>query len=372
MKIEEFKLERYFAEYEFNVRYILCASDCEPLSLEELLSMADDQCGQLWQNLKLGYTESAGHPLLREEIAELYKSIAPQNVLVLAPEEGIFIAMNALLERGDHVIVTFPTYQSLYEVAGSLGCDVTRWIPEESNGWRFDVKTLKKNIRENTRLIVINFPHNPTGAMISHSEFEEIIKIAEDHNIYLFSDEMYRFLEYDPSKRLPSACELYENAVILFGMSKSFALAGLRIGWLITKNRELNSKFATFKDYTTICGSAPSEILALIGLRAKDKIIRRNLDIIEKNLHLLDKFFERHYSILRWNRPEAGSIAFPKLLANKTSSELCEELIEEESVLLLPEPVYDYNGNNFRIGFGRKNLPEVLERFERYIKNKIN
>jgi len=370
--IKQFKLERYFAEYEFRVRYILCASDMEPLGMDELLSMGDDECRRLWRELQLGYTESAGHPVLRGEIAGLYSGIGAEDVLVLAPEEGIFVAMNTLLEPSDHIIVTFPGYQSLYEIARSLDCEVTVWMPEESTGWRFDLNFLKKSIKENTKMIVINLPHNPTAALISANEFGQILEIAGENNIYLFSDEMYRFLEYDPSNRLPSACELYENAVTLFGMSKSFALAGLRIGWLITKNRNLYSRFAKFKDYTTICSSAPSEILALAGLRAKEKIIKRNLEIINNNLSLLDEFFLRHDPILRWNRPKAGSIAFPKLLADKSSSDLCKELIEEQSVLLLPDSVYDYNGNNFRIGFGRTNMPEALGRFDRYLKKKMN
>ena len=134
MQITDFKLERYFAEHEFKVRYLLSASDCEALALDELLGMADARTLALWHGLKLSYTESQGHPQLRSEVAGLYQAVRPEDVLIAAPEELIFIAMNALLRPGDHVIATFPGYQSLYAIAEALGCSVTRWPLEVRGG----------------------------------------------------------------------------------------------------------------------------------------------------------------------------------------------------------------------------------------------
>jgi aspartate/methionine/tyrosine aminotransferase len=368
MKIQPFKLERYFAKYEFSAPYLLCCSDCEPLTLKEVLSWADEETLKLWKNLWLGYTESQGHPLLREEVTKLYKTIKPQNVLIVTPEEGIFITMNVILEKGDHIIVTFPGYQSLYEIADSLNCEVTKWIPNEEKEWDFDIKFLETQIKKNTKLIVINFPHNPTGSLVNKEKFQKILNIAKERNIFVFSDEMYRFLEYNPKERLDCASDLYENAISLFGVSKSFALAGLRIGWLITKNQEFFRKLAVFKDYTTICSSAPSEILALIALRARDKILKRNIDIINKNLNILDNFFKKYSSLFSWVRPKAGTIAFPKFLGSQKISEFCLDLVEKKGVMLLPSDVYDFMGNNFRIGFGRKNMLKSLAKLEEYIK----
>src|SRR5665648_36497 len=217
MNLKPFKLERYFAKYEFTVQYLLSSSDCDGLQQKELLQMVDDESRQLWENLTLGYTESLGHPVLREEIARLYRGIQAEDCLVLVPEEGIFIAMNTILKQGDHMICTAPGYQSLYEVAEGLGCEVTKWQPQERNGWRFDPDFLEEHITDNTRLLVINFPHNPSGYLPSQADFQRIIDFARKHNLYLFSDEMYRFLEYDESDRLPSACEDYNKAVTLFG-----------------------------------------------------------------------------------------------------------------------------------------------------------
>jgi aspartate/methionine/tyrosine aminotransferase len=367
MKIQQFKLERYLAKHEFTAPYLLCCSDCEPLNLKELLSNSDEESIALWDNLNLGYTDSQGHPLLREEIAKSYNGIKPKDLLIVTPEEGIFLTMNVLLEANDHVIVTFPGYQSLYELANSLGCRITKWLPTDLEGWKFDINFLKAQITKKTKLIVINFPHNPTGSLMTREDFAELIEIVRDNNIFLFSDEMYRFLEYDSHYRLDSACEKYEKAITLFGLSKTFGLPGLRIGWLAIRDKDTFRKISEFKDYTTICSSAPSEILAIMALRAKSRLINRNLGIIKKNLALLDTFFAKNADILKWNRPKAGTIALPQLLLKYDIYQFCQDLLNNYGVVLLPSDVYDYKGNYFRIGFGRRNMPKALEKFEFFL-----
>ena len=367
MHIDPFKLERYFARYEFSAPYLLSSSDCEPLDLNELLSMIHGETMKMWNVLSLGYTESQGNPELRSEIAGLHQSIQPEQTMVCAPEEGIFIAMNTLLKEKDEVISTFPAYQSLYEVARSMGCRIKYWQPRYDQGWHFEVEDLEELMTPKTRLLIINFPHNPTGATITPKQQERITELAHAHDTILFSDEMYRYLEYDEATRLPSMADKSEQAVTLSGMSKSFALAGLRIGWLTTKNNGWLKRFMEFKDYTTICNSAPSEILALMGLRAKDKILRRNHDIIRTNLAQLDDFFSRHESFFEWKQPEAGPVAFPKLNETIDPNDFCHDLVEKKGVMLLPPSVYDFQGNHFRIGFARKNLPEALEKLEEYL-----
>lgn len=371
MNLQKFELERYFAQHEFNAPYLLSCSDCEPLSLQEVLSLADDSSLHMWEDLSLGYTESQGHPVLREEISRLYPGIVKGDLVVLAPEEGIFIAMNSILQEGDHVVTTFPGYQSLYEIARSLGCEVSRWTPRESEGWTFRIGDLQEAVRKDTKLLVVNFPHNPTGATLSTKEFKEIIEISDRRGITLFSDEMYRLLEYDEADRLPSAATLSENAVSLSGLSKSFSLAGLRIGWLATENSELLDSFVTFKGYTTICNSAPSEVLAIIALRSRGRILDRNLDIINRNLKRVDKFFSKYQNVFTWHPPQAGPVAFPKLTTDVDVLDFCSDLINKQGVLLVPSEVMNYEGNNFRVGFGRADTVESLERLEEYVKEKI-
>lgn len=368
MKIKPFKLEHYFSLYEFSAKYLLSSSDCDGILQKDLLKMADSQTSKLWENLTLGYTESFGLPLLREEVAKLYENINAEQILVAAPEEGIFLAANAILEKGNHVVCTFPGYQSLYSVAEALGCEITKWQPDEDKNWHFDIEFLRANIRPNTKLIVFNFSHNPTGYLPSKSDFQQIIEIAREHDLYVLSDEMYRFLEFNKEDRLPSACEVYDKAVSLFGMSKTFGMAGTRIGWVITKDKNLYKQMAILKDFTTICSSAPSEILSLIALRAKDTIIENNLSVVKKNLMLLDSFFENHKDLFSWIRPKAGTICFPRLLKTQDSLQFCEKTVKETGIMLLPSSVYDYDNKHIRIGFGRKNMPEVLTKFDEYLK----
>ncbi|MBI3590923.1 MAG: aminotransferase class I/II-fold pyridoxal phosphate-dependent enzyme [Candidatus Melainabacteria bacterium] len=367
MKIADFELERFFAKYEFTAPYLLCSSDPESFSLEELLSFEPgsiDAFKKQW----LGYTETQGSLKLRNEITKTYKNIMPENILVHSgAEEGIFIFMNVALEKGDHVIVQFPAYQSLYEVASAIGCEVTKWTLKEKDNWELDIDFLKKNIRKDTKAIILNLPHNPTGYLPSKNKLEEIIKIARENNIIIFSDEVYRFLEYNESDRLPAICDLYENGVSVGGMSKAFALPGLRICWSATKNKEILNKMAAFKDYTTICSSAPSEFLSIIALKHKEKIFKRNLEIIKTNLKTLDDFFKRYKDTFNFQAPKAGTIAFPSIKLETDIEKFCIDLIEKKGVFLLPSTKYDFGNKNFRVGFGRKNMPQCLKKFEEYL-----
>lgn len=368
MKIAPFKLERYFDKYEFSAPYLLSSSDCEPLRLNELLDLADEKSRKEWDVLKLGYTESKGDPAFRNEISKLYSYISPDDVLVLVPEEGIFIAMNTLLEKGDHVVTTFPGYQSLYQVAEDIGCHISKWEPDHH--LKFRVQDLKALVTDSTKLIVINFPHNPTGSLISEKDLHEVVNLAREKGITIFSDEMYRFMEYDEKDRLPSVSDLYENGISLFGLSKTFGLPGLRIGWLTTRNKNFMQDLITFKDYTTICNNAPGEKLGTIALQNKDKLIRRSLNIIQSNLALLESFSQHHKEWFLWKTPKAGSIAFPELKIKSSVMDFCQDLVKEKGIMLLPHDVYDFSRNHVRVGFGRKNLPDVLKVFESYLKEK--
>ena len=205
MRIAEFELERYFARWEFAVRHLLCASDVEGWAMGELLDQADDETAALWCDLRLGYTESPGHPLLRREIASLYATATPDDVLVLSgAEEGIFALVNVLLAPGDHAIVTWPGYQSLYEVARACGAEVTLHELREEADWGIDVDALRSQVTPRTRLIVINAPHNPTGMLPDPPTFKAVVAIAAEAGAHLLVDEVYRYLEFDAADRLPA------------------------------------------------------------------------------------------------------------------------------------------------------------------------
>lgn len=372
MQLAPFKLERYFAQYEFNVQYTLCSSDCEAVRIQDLLNLETDARAHFEQHW-LGYTESQGAPSLRAEIAKIYQTIEPRQVLVhTGAEEAIFLFMHAALVAGEHIIVHAPCYQSLTEVARSIGCEVTLWRARVENDWALDVDELRGLIKTNTRVIVVNTPHNPTGYLMPRADFLRVNEIAREHNIILFSDEVYRESEYDAARRLPSACQVNENAIALGVMSKTYGLPGLRIGWIATRNTQVYERMAALKDYTTICNSAPGEFLAELALRHRAQLAQRNLEIITRNLQLLDTFFAEQAETFSWVRPQAGPIAFPKMLRGD-ADEFCDALVKQQGVLLLPGRLFDADAqpmhleNHFRIGFGRKNMPDALARLESFL-----
>ena len=373
VRIAEFALERYFARWEFAVEHVLCASDLEGYPMAEVLALADDEARRLWDGLTLGYTESSGHPLLKREIAGLYDGLEAEDVLVFAgAEEGIFCLMNVTLGAGDHAIVTWPGYQSLYEIGRATGADVTLHELREDAGWAIDLDALRREVRPTTRLIVANAPHNPTGMQPDRATFDGLVAIAEDAGAILLMDEVYRYLEFDEADRLPAGAEAMPRGVSLGVMSKSFAMAGLRIGWLATRDRELLARCAAFKDYTTICSAAPSEILALIGLRARETVLARSRAIVADNLERLDVFFEDWADRFQWVRPRAGSVGFPRLTAPGVAvDDWVAGLVEAEGVLLMPGSQFGVGGNHLRIGFGRTDLPVALDRLEAYARRTL-
>jgi aspartate/methionine/tyrosine aminotransferase len=367
VKLEPFRLERYFAQHEFSAPYLLCTSDCETMELQELLALAPGAL-ERFLSLRLGYTESSGDPGLRQAVAGLYENITADHVLVHAgAEEAIFNFMNVALDSGDHVIVHGPCYQSLAEVARGIGAGVSEWRGDPAYCWKLDLEVLQTLLTPRTKVVVVNFPHNPTGFLPGPEFLHALSALSEKHDFIIFSDEVYRGLELDPSDRLPAAADINDRAVSLGVMSKTFGLAGLRIGWVATRNTRIYNEMSAFKDYTTICNSAPSEFLATIALQNAGKIAERNLRIIHNNLDQLDRFFTNHADLFQWYRPKAGSVAFPLLLKGRVQA-FCTDLMEKAGILLLPGTLYNDGSNAFRVGFGRKNVPEILGKFDASLK----
>jgi aspartate/methionine/tyrosine aminotransferase len=280
--------------------------------------------------------------------------------------------MNVLGGPGEHIVVTWPGYQSLYEVARAAGAEVTLHELQETRGWAIDVDRLREQVTPATRLIVVNVPQNPTGMHADRSTYDAVVAIAAESGAYLLVDEVYRGLEVDETDRLPAGADALPRALSLGVMSKSYAMPGLRVGWLATHDRELLGRLAAFKDYTTICSSAPSEILAVIGLRARDRVLARSRGIVAANLERLDAFFDDWADRFTWVRPRAGSIGYPRLtVPGVRIDDWAAALVEAEGVLLLPGSQFGDPGNHFRIGFGRADLPEALDRLEAYARRTL-
>ncbi len=361
-----FKLEKYLAQYEFTAPYLLCCSDTESFMMQEIISMADTSDAHMWQNMQLGYTEARGAPLLREQIAQkLYPTLHGDNILCFAgAEEGIFCTLYALCDSSDHVIVLTPCYQSLDEIPRLKGCSITHVELQEKEGWRIDLNAIKNAIRQNTKCVVINFPHNPTGQVITQDELKDLVSLLEPHGIWLFSDEVYRLLGMPDKLWAPPAAEIYHRAVSLGVMSKAFGMAGLRVGWIACQDTKMLSSIESMKYYTTICNSAPAEVISIITLKNSKAILARNNKIVSDNLLLLDAFVKEYEQLFSWIRPQGGCVGFMHYSSAENIDDFCVRVVKNSGVLLMPASVYDMKTNHFRIGFGRKNMQQALTKLQ--------
>lgn len=366
--IKPFALERYMAGHEFSARHLLCCSDCESFSINEVLAM-EEGAKERFLSMPLGYTESLGNPMLRNEIGRLYESINPEEALVHAgAQEAIHNFMHAVLKPGDEIVVQYPCYQSLYEVAASMGCKIRRWHIRHDSRWFVDIDELSELVRPSTKAVIINSPHNPTGYVFGMEEKLALARIADVSGAIIFSDEVYRFTEYE--KPQAAFCDLTDMAVSLGVMSKSMGLPGLRIGWIATRNREVMALMKEYKDYTTICSSAPSEFLAAIALKNRETILKRNNDLIKNNLRHLKGALLARADIFSWLPPEGGPVAFVGIKGWNAET-FCSELLEETGVLLMPGIVFGEEYSSFiRFGMGRKSMLMALKLLKKYCDKK--
>ncbi len=372
MKIPPFSTEQYFALYEFSTPYLLCASDCESMSVGELIALAGADAADLL-GLRLGYTESSGAPSLRAAVAALYDHVDPQEVVVLgAPEEGIYLTMRALLEPGDPVVVLTPAYDSLLNLAEHVSGNVARWAIRPVPGdWSLDLAELDRLVTPATRLVVVNFPHNPTGYLPDAAEFDALLDIVGRSGAWLLCDEMYRGLERDPAGRLPSAVDRTDRAIVLSGLSKTHGLPGLRTGWLVIRDPALRAEIVNWKHYTTICAAAPSEALATMALRSHARLAERNRQIIAHNLATAEAFFGRWPGMFEWRPPRAGSVALVGLDAPSATA-YCHALARDAGVLLLPGPCLGADDHSVRFGFGRLGFDAALAACERHLESEAD
>ncbi len=368
MIIPEFKLERYMALHEFSAPYLLCTSDCESMTIQDILDLKPEYADE-FKKFRLSYTESQGSPKLRTAIASLYENRRPETIIVTAgAEEAIFISMQVLLKEGDHAIIQTPAYQSLKELPMIAGSSISSWEMVLSDGeWGVDFDNLISLINDNTKLIVVNSPHNPTGYQFSKDQWKKLIEIAKLHSIRILSDEVYRGMERNIEDKLFPMADLMPDGISIGVMSKAFGLAGLRIGWIATDDKSFRDKFLAFKDYTTICSSGPSEFLSICAIENSELIFAKNKKIIEENLIVINEFFSKWKKVFEWKEPISGTTTFPKVITGVSSEEFCDNVRNGCGCFLLPGTVFDSSIPCFRMGFGRFDFKKSLSVFDNYL-----
>jgi aspartate/methionine/tyrosine aminotransferase len=381
--MDPFALERYFAQYEFSAPYLLSPSDTEPRTLDEMINRADTECRSLWNSLTLGYTESRGLPALRDAIAAFVTasngasagSVTADDVLVFScAEEAIYTVARVLVRPGDVVACIWPAYQSLYQVARAAGATIRPINARETSAaWDLNVEDIDRSIPDGTRIVVANVPHNPTGMVPSPVSWDRLRQRTQTSGAMLFADEVYRPLGA-MRRSLPSSPVIEDNgrSLSLGSVSKAFGLAGVRIGWVVCRDRALLRSLEQYKDYTTICASAPAEVLALIALRCWRDLVDEQEAIIEANVSVYRQFAEDFTELVTSAPVGAGSTCFPSWVGPGTARVMAGRAVTEAGVMVLPGDTFDPTGlgtghldlsQRFRVGLGRRSFAEVIGRF---------
>ncbi len=358
MKIERFELERWMTAYEMHVEVDIAESGIFPLTVSDLLSLEppDERAQTLDHllNLRLGYSEATGTLELRSRLADTYQDCTPDNILVTTGAiEANFLLFNALLQPGDHVIAPYPAYQQLYSVPRALGCDVSLWQARPENGFHFALEEFERLVRRETRLIVLNSPHNPTGALLSPADIQHVVELAQSVGAKVLSDEAYRWLtipgEESPG---PPAYDLGPGCISVGTLSKPFGLPGLRLGWMAAP-AEIVAECWSLRDYVSLSPGRLNDALAILAIKHRAKIFERNGAIIAANLARANDWVAAYAGLLSWKPPRGGLLALLHYRLDIPSLDLANMLAEQYSVMLAPGSAFGLE-RYLRIGIGQE------------------
>ncbi len=370
--LPEFKLETHFSKWEFKARYHLCASDAQSMSVRELLELATPEDREAFEGMWLGYTETFGAPDLRQTIADTYESQNASSILCFCgASEGIFAANSVIMDKHSHAIVVTPNYQSHEALPASFG-EVSAVALDATDNWSLDIDQIAASIKPNTKLVTINFPHNPTGSILPLDRYMALIDLCRKHGIYILHDEIFHGLGHAQSNHLPQIADVYERGLSLNVTSKSYGLPGLRIGWIACQDAAILSAMERMKHYLSICNSGPSERLANIAIKNRQALLTRNCQIVDTNLPKWQALFERYPTLFDWQTPDGSCMGFPRYKGAEGVEVFAQKLVEDSGVLVLPSSIYSSNLANtpkdrFRVGLGRKGLDEGLAAMQAHI-----
>lgn len=371
MKIKTFKVERWMNDYEDDATYNLGETCIDSLRIAELLELCGKNADEFLKSLKdirLTYSHIFGSPDFLRGVASLYESLKSENVV---PTHGAIGANNqvitTLIEAKDNMVCVMPTYQQHYSIPESIGAEVRILQLRPEDNFLPDVKELKSLVDENTKMITLNNPDNPTGSWIPMEEMKKVVEIARRVGAYVLSDEVYRGISEDGSY-MHSIVDIYEKGISVGSMSKIFSLAGLRMGWIATKDMNVIHQIHERRDYDTISCGVLDDMLASMALANKEKIFERNRAILLKNREILDQWVTGTEGVW-YVKPVAGTTALVYYDKDIPSYDLCVRLIKEKGLLFTPGSCFEME-NCVRIGyaFDSKLLKEGLDKFTEFLK----
>jgi len=371
MKIEPFKVEEWMNAYETGAKYNIAETCVDSVSLDELFQITGEKKDEFWekfssQRLTYGYIE--GNPSFKEGICKLYHSLKPDEIV---PTHGASGANHhifySLIEPGDRVISIMPTYQQLYSIPESYGADVKMLNLKQENGYLPDLDKLKKLAVPGTKLICINNPNNPTGALMSREMLLQIVEIARSVDAYILCDEVYRHLTQQ-DEWCESIVDIYEKGISVSSMSKVFSLAGLRLGWIATHDKEVVKSCLSHRDYNLVSCGMFDEVIADIALKHSDKLLERNRYIVRTNLKILDDWINKE-SHLYYQKPQAGTTALVYYDFDIPSYDFCKRLYHEFGSFVTPGDCFE-EPHSMRIGYAgdTQELIDGLQAMSEFIK----
>jgi len=366
MQLKPFLLDIWLDQFEHDIEFNLAASTGPAWTVNDILALADEETRHRFLNHKLVYGRPAGGDSLREAIAEMQGVPVDAVQIVTGASEALVALMWMAAEPGANVVLPLPGFTTFSALPQSLGLETRFYRVRRENGFRIDAEEIKRLADARTRLILVNSPHNPTGATIGDDEMEALHDFAAERGIQLVSDEVYHPIYH--GRQTKSAARL-PHATVISDLSKAFSIAGVRTGWMIEHNEERRRQYWNARAYFSIANTTTGEILSEIAIRNRDIVLGKTQDAASRNLKLLERFMDEHRDVLEWIPPQGGMTAFPWLLSGESDRQFCQAATEH-GILLAPGDCFDVP-SHFRLGFAAagSDFPKALDRFGEFVRN---
>lgn len=366
MLLKPFLLDMWLDTYEHDIEFNLAASEGPRWTLNEILSLASEEERQRFLNHDLVYSRSAGADGLRTAIADMQEVHVDTVRVVTGASEALVVLMWLAAEAGANVILPQPGYPPFSALPESLGIETRYYALRKENDFRIDLEEIQQLVDRNTKLILINSPHNPTGGTISDAELDNLHEFTASHEIQLISDEVFHPIYHGQATRSASRMP---HATVIHDFSKAFPLSGVRTGWMIEHDSKRRERYSNARTYFSISNNTAGEMLAEIAMRHRDIVLGKTQETATQNLRQLASFMSEHSETLSWIPPRGGMTAFPWLVSGENSRAFCQAAAEQ-GILLAPGDCWDAP-SHFRLGFAAMTdkFPDALDRLGEFVKS---